>query len=80
MGETCQRLHGLIYHSPGAVMGHFTSVLLDRHGSMWYHDGITTGSFCTPNGQISDLQDLPSLQTGPTPAEILCAALYAQDF
>jgi hypothetical protein len=80
MGETRLRLRGLIYHSPGTVIGHFTSVLLDRHGSMWYHDGITTGGFCTQNGKISDLQDLLYLQTGQTPAEILCAALYAQDF
>jgi hypothetical protein len=51
MGETHLRLRGLIYHSPGAVMGQFTSVLLDRHGSMWYHDGIMTGHFCTQNGK-----------------------------
>jgi hypothetical protein len=77
-GGTSLRLRGLIYHSPGAVMGHFTSVLLDRHGSMWYHDGITTGRFCTANGLISDLQDVLSLQRGPMLGEVLCAALYAQ--
>jgi hypothetical protein len=34
------------YHSPGAVMGHFTAVAFDRHGLMWYHDGILTGRHC----------------------------------
>ncbi|KAJ7122695.1 hypothetical protein C8R43DRAFT_845579, partial [Mycena crocata] len=46
------KLRGLIYHSQMAL--HFTSVILDAEGIMWYHDGISTGRTCVNNGRFTD--------------------------
>jgi hypothetical protein len=49
------KLHGLINHSQ--IAAHFTSVVVDSRGVMWYHDGMTTGRSCMYNGRFLDKQD-----------------------
>ncbi|KAJ7899890.1 hypothetical protein B0H13DRAFT_2029309 [Mycena leptocephala] len=52
------KLRGLIYHSQIiADLRHFTSVVVDAQGIIWYHDGMTTRRACTSNGRFVDLQD-----------------------
>ncbi|KAJ6622115.1 hypothetical protein B0H10DRAFT_1731849, partial [Mycena sp. CBHHK59/15] len=65
------KLWGLIYHSQLVQVGHFTSVILDAEGVMWYHDGITTGRTCINNGRFSEVQDLLMLHRRSQ--ERLCA-------
>ncbi|KAJ7740537.1 hypothetical protein B0H16DRAFT_1324298 [Mycena metata] len=69
------RLRGLIYHSTDAR--HFTSVVVDRQSSMWYHDGITTGRLCQLIGNMRDIRDSRSLHFINN--ERLAAALYAEE-
>ncbi|KAJ6562187.1 hypothetical protein B0H19DRAFT_1068860 [Mycena capillaripes] len=47
------KLRGIIYGG----QGHFTCRLIGRDGSMWFHDGITTGSNCIQEGNIRSLDD-----------------------
>ncbi|KAJ7914979.1 hypothetical protein B0H13DRAFT_2458344, partial [Mycena leptocephala] len=56
-GVTTLKLRGLIYHSQmeGHSIGHFTSVVIDAEGIMWYHDGITTKRTCINNGRFADV-------------------------
>ncbi|KAJ6540228.1 hypothetical protein B0H10DRAFT_2138382 [Mycena sp. CBHHK59/15] len=68
------KLRGLIYHSQAA--SHFTSIVVDAAGSMWYHDGITTRRACVNNGRFADLRDLQSLHRR-SHEEVLCAVIYA---
>ncbi|KAJ6517750.1 hypothetical protein DFH09DRAFT_940166 [Mycena vulgaris] len=67
------KLRGLIYHSE--IAAHFTSVVLDAEGLMWYHDGITTKRTCVNNGRYSVLRDLLTIHWRHE--ERLCAAIYA---
>ncbi|KAJ7123847.1 hypothetical protein C8R43DRAFT_899354 [Mycena crocata] len=67
------KLRGLIYHSQEAR--HFTSVVLDASGMMWYHDGITTGRTCVNKGRFGDLSD--PLTIHRRDEQRLCAAVYA---
>jgi hypothetical protein len=69
------KLRGLIYHSNMTAVGHFTSVVVDGEGGMWYHDGISTGRACVNAGRFSDLQDRISLHRRAE--ETLCAVIYA---
>ncbi|KAJ7784228.1 hypothetical protein B0H16DRAFT_1296841 [Mycena metata] len=66
------RLRGLIYHSQMAK--HFTSVVMDAAGTMWYHDGITTRRNCVNTGKFKDLQDRRSLHRRGE--QLLCAVIY----
>jgi hypothetical protein len=46
------------YSIRGAVYlraNHFTSRLIKPNGSIWYHDGILTGSNCEPDGNLHSL-------------------------
>jgi hypothetical protein len=71
------KLRGLIYHSElaGQVGGHFTSVVVDAAGNMWYHDGMTTRNTCVDNGKLTDVQDLLPLHRRNN--QRLCAVVYA---
>ncbi|KAJ6486572.1 hypothetical protein DFH09DRAFT_948827 [Mycena vulgaris] len=71
---TSTRLRGLIYYSQDAA--HFTSVVLDNDGTMWYHDGITTRRGSVLLGKISEVRDLCTLHK--IREERLCAAVYAR--
>ncbi|KAJ7863255.1 hypothetical protein B0H13DRAFT_1638286 [Mycena leptocephala] len=53
------KLRELIYHSELArqVGSHFTSVVVDAAGNMWYHGGITTRRTCVNNGRLADVQE-----------------------
>ncbi|KAJ7710361.1 hypothetical protein B0H17DRAFT_915026 [Mycena rosella] len=70
--EKSLRLTGLIYHSEMAR--HFTSMVLDKKGYLWYHDGITTRSRCTLVGHWSTLDKLGLHRRGDYK---LSAAIYA---
>jgi hypothetical protein len=48
------RLCGLIYSG----QGHFVSRIIDKHGLIWFHDGIETGSICIEERMIDMLSDL----------------------
>ncbi|KAJ7916608.1 hypothetical protein B0H13DRAFT_1609185 [Mycena leptocephala] len=71
------KLRGLIYHSElaGQVGGHFTTVVVDAAGNMWYHDGMTTRRTCVNNGRLADVQDLLTLHRRND--QRLCAVVYA---
>ncbi|KAJ7149842.1 hypothetical protein C8R43DRAFT_887621 [Mycena crocata] len=72
-GSVTLKLRGLIYHS--AQARHFTSVVADNAGYLWYHDGIATKRGSVRLGQINDIHDrrvLHSVNGGK-----LCAAIYA---
>ncbi|KAF8211044.1 hypothetical protein K438DRAFT_1553662, partial [Mycena galopus ATCC 62051] len=51
-GNSSLRLAGLIYHSPSAV--HFTCMVVDVEGRLWYHDGMTTKRNTLFNGKLSN--------------------------
>ncbi|KAJ7019252.1 hypothetical protein C8F04DRAFT_975971 [Mycena alexandri] len=50
------RLRGIIYWGDA----HFTARYISSHGSVWFHDGITTGRNCIAEGHIDSI-DLSSL-------------------
>lgn len=72
-GVITLRIRGLIYHSQMA--GHFTSVVIDGEGIMWYHDGMITGRTCVRNGRFSEIGNLLTLHRRSE--EHLCAVIYA---
>ncbi|KAJ7085024.1 hypothetical protein C8R43DRAFT_909267 [Mycena crocata] len=67
------KLRGLIYHSQQAM--HFTSIVLDANGMLWYHDGITTGRDCVSKGKYGELSN--PLVLHQIKEQRLCAAVYA---
>ncbi|KAJ7605732.1 hypothetical protein DFH06DRAFT_1020012, partial [Mycena polygramma] len=67
------RLRGLLYYKDR----HFTSIIIDRSGLMWYHDGIATGRSCRRLGYYRDVVDLLGLHRYND--ERLSAAMYAED-
>ncbi|KAJ7828418.1 hypothetical protein B0H13DRAFT_1656303 [Mycena leptocephala] len=76
-GVTTLKLRGLIYHSQmeGHSIGHFTSVVVDAEGIMWYHDGITTKRTCINNGRFADVANPLTLHRRHD--QRLSAAIYA---
>jgi hypothetical protein len=44
-------IRGVIY----LTNHHFTSRLVKPNGAIWYHDGISTGSTCEPDGILHSL-------------------------
>jgi hypothetical protein len=66
------RLRGIIYH--GSY--HFVSRIISNEGKVWYHDGITTGSRCTSEGNISSISDQ---KLKDCKKKKLVLAIYAQD-
>jgi hypothetical protein len=46
-------LRGIVY----AGGYHFTSRFISEDGTIWYHDGMTTGAMCKRNGHISMMLD-----------------------
>ncbi|KAJ7621565.1 hypothetical protein DFH06DRAFT_1009914 [Mycena polygramma] len=69
------RLRGLIYHSAENL--HFTSVLVDKEGEMWYHDGMTTRRVCTHLTNIKGVADRRVLHWKD--GQRLGAVIYAED-
>jgi hypothetical protein len=69
------KLRGLIYHS--AEGQHFTSVVVDKEGTLWYHDGIATKNSCRRIANLKDIQDLRALHW--INQEKLAAAMYAEE-
>ncbi|KAJ7019096.1 hypothetical protein C8F04DRAFT_976173 [Mycena alexandri] len=49
-------LRGIVYG--GAA--HFTARYISTDGSVWFHDGITTGSRCVEEGNLNSM-DVASL-------------------
>ncbi|KAJ6461129.1 hypothetical protein C8R47DRAFT_993644 [Mycena vitilis] len=47
------KLRGVIYGG----QNHFTCRFIRQDGSMWFHDGITTGRDCIPEVNLNTLQD-----------------------
>lgn len=64
-------LCGLIY---GGGM-HFTSRFIDNTGTVWYHDGIKTGSKCNEEAVVGLLDDTNWLRSTPE-NKVLIAAIY----
>ena len=57
-GQESLILCGLIYGGHQ----HFTSRFIDNTGTVWYHDGMTTGSSCTQERTVTILDDTSWLQ------------------
>ncbi|KAJ7927366.1 hypothetical protein B0H13DRAFT_1861365 [Mycena leptocephala] len=60
--ELCLEVNGrpIILALRGIIHGgqsHFTCRVIGRDGAMWFHDGITTGSSCIPEGNLRTLKD-----------------------
>ncbi|KAJ7606064.1 hypothetical protein DFH06DRAFT_1019686 [Mycena polygramma] len=68
------KLRGLIYHS--ALDVHFTSIVVDNDGALWYHDGISTRRNTVNHGNIAALPTLRDLHWYKN--QRLCAAIYAK--
>ncbi|KAF9455434.1 hypothetical protein BDZ94DRAFT_1351343, partial [Collybia nuda] len=63
------KLKGIIYFANE----HFTCRIIQSDGTVWFHDGITTGRFLTRDGNIGDSINLSSSRT-----QDAVAAFYAQ--
>ncbi|KAF8896912.1 hypothetical protein CPB84DRAFT_1681957 [Gymnopilus junonius] len=53
------RLHGIIYSG----QGHFVSRIIDDQGTIWFHDGITTGSHCKKEKRMEEIPHQEWLNT-----------------
>ncbi|KAJ7737161.1 hypothetical protein DFH07DRAFT_714530, partial [Mycena maculata] len=51
-GDVVLNIRGMVYHSQTGR--HFTSITVDREGTLWYHDGIRTGRGCINMGTMKD--------------------------
>jgi hypothetical protein len=49
------RLQGLIYHSQSAL--HFTCIVVDAGGGLWFHDGMTTRRSTSYMGNLHTIGD-----------------------
>ena len=47
------KLRGLVY------LGgfHFNARVINEHGNIWYHDGISTGNLCEPEGELKNMSE-----------------------
>jgi hypothetical protein len=66
------QLRGIIYHGGD----HFTSRIISTDGSIWYHDGMTTGRNCHADGNIKSVgeKELRSCRT-----KNISLIVYAQE-
>ncbi|KAJ6536056.1 hypothetical protein B0H19DRAFT_1317633 [Mycena capillaripes] len=71
--EIRMNLRGIVYGG----QAHFTCRLVDKDGSMWFHDGITTGSNCIPEINTNALQNKLLLH-GCGEKQVV-AVIYARD-
>ncbi|KAJ7635509.1 hypothetical protein DFH06DRAFT_1003421 [Mycena polygramma] len=67
------RLRGIIYGGHG----HFTCRLIEADGTMWFHDGITTGRRCVPEININALADRLVLHKCGEKTAVAC--VYAKE-
>ena len=49
-----RRSSGDVKLNMSGLAGHFPSLIVDREGSLWYHDGMTTHRSCQYKGKIKD--------------------------
>src|ERR1700731_745127 len=71
-GEVYLNLKGIVYL--GSF--HFTSRLIESDGTIWYHDGRTTGALCEPDGNV---ELMSNGQLRSCRGRALVMAVYAQD-
>ncbi|KAJ7204255.1 hypothetical protein C8J57DRAFT_1542277 [Mycena rebaudengoi] len=64
-------LRGVVYHGGS----HFTSRIVDSHGDVWFHDGITTRSTSVYEGNLGSISSLSGLHSHAGDSAIL--AIYA---
>ncbi|KAJ7075579.1 hypothetical protein C8R43DRAFT_966316 [Mycena crocata] len=75
-GAVKLRVRGLLYHSETGR--HFTSIVVDAVGTMWYHDGITTRRRCIDKGRLRDVRMAHELHAISN-TEKLCGIMYARE-
>ncbi|KAJ7664168.1 hypothetical protein B0H17DRAFT_952241 [Mycena rosella] len=66
------KLRGIVYGG----QAHFTSRFIDINGTIWFHDGISTGRNCVPETNLSSLADLMAL--GRCGAKKAVAVIYGR--
>ncbi len=71
-GPVYLRLRGIVYHGGN----HFTSRIISSDGTMWYHDGISTGGVSIPDGHLNNITDQGIRNCK---RRKLVLAVYAQD-
>ena len=71
-GDVYLNLKGIVYL--GSF--HFTSRLIESDGTIWYHDGRTTGALCEPDGNVGLMSNG---QLRSCRGRALVMAVYAQD-
>ncbi|KAJ7015742.1 hypothetical protein C8F04DRAFT_985019 [Mycena alexandri] len=67
------KLRGIIY----AGQAHFTCRYIERDGTMWFHDGITTGRNCLEEVKLQSLPDKLILHR--CGEKRVTAVIYARD-
>ncbi|KAJ7018503.1 hypothetical protein C8F04DRAFT_977220 [Mycena alexandri] len=72
MTSVLATLRGIIYGG----QAHFTARFVGRDGTLWFHDGITTGSNCIEEVNESALTDRVVLNRC---GEKTVAAIYARE-
>ncbi|KAJ7187209.1 hypothetical protein C8R46DRAFT_880338 [Mycena filopes] len=70
-GRARLRLRGIIYGG----QGHFTCRFIQSDGTIWFHDGITTGSSCLRESKVQDIGD--RLQLHRCGEKTAAAVIYA---
>ncbi|KAJ7183739.1 hypothetical protein C8R46DRAFT_883813 [Mycena filopes] len=70
--EVKMKLRGVIYGG----QGHFTCRVVQRDRTMWFHDGITTGSSCLRETNLQDVDD--RLRLHKCGEKIAVAVVYAR--
>ncbi|KAJ7882877.1 hypothetical protein B0H13DRAFT_1623774, partial [Mycena leptocephala] len=66
------KLRGIMYRGKN----HFTCKFIDRQGEIWFHNGITTRSTCTPEVNIATVTNLLNLHSCGTKKAV--AVVYAR--
>jgi hypothetical protein len=64
-------IKGLIYHGDF----HFTSCIIENDGSVWFHDGMTTGNSCENEGDFDKFTSRELLKCN---GKVLVLVLYAR--
>ncbi|KAJ7937551.1 hypothetical protein B0H13DRAFT_1588533 [Mycena leptocephala] len=67
------KMRGIIYGG----QGHFTCRVVGKDGSMFFHDGITTGRNCIPEVNVRTVQDKLLLQK--CGEKTVVCVIYARD-
>jgi hypothetical protein len=67
--QTTYKLRGVMYH----LHNHFTSCFIAESGSVWYHDGMSTGQQMENEGNVVNMANLGTCQSQITTCNPPCS-------